>query len=251
MKRKEERKKISFDLNYENIEKLNKIKTELYSEKLASTSDVINSLFDVFIGIEEPVKKSICSFCKLEIKRTNEKIKHVGNPSFQYVELREIRRQYEKIYDFFKLNDMENEDIYALKDMKRINISNGYVVFPNDWVVIKYDPPEDSINAVVIEVMNGWKYNAKHYIFFTYKNFLDSAEEERILEMISSEYPEFEAILKKRLKPIYDINGKLINEKEYSEAPAPGFFFLPDSTEAQFKEIPFGAQIFRTISTED
>ena len=121
-----------------------------------------------------------------------------------------------------------------LKKMKRIEMKNGYLICPDDWIVLDICEPLHSTNAVVIEFKNNDRFNIPHFVFFTDRPLDKEIKKEAImkavefspsLKQLSVEYPE-----------VLDVTGKF-TAKQLKEDPIPGFFIIPEAGETMDKEL--------------
>lgn len=125
-------------------------------------------------------------------------------------------------------------------------IADGFVFYPSEWIVIKNDIRESCRYVGTVEVRNGTRYNAPHFLFFskTPVNRIESEEREKIMTACTEVYPAFRKILKHQIEPQYNENNKLINGEQLISAPTVGLFQIPTYGEAS--DYPAGAMVVRT-----
>ena len=53
--------------------------------------------------------------------------------------------------------------------MKKVFLKEGYVIFPEDWIILPdiYDSPDKCLYAGVVESRNSEKYKIPHFVFFS------------------------------------------------------------------------------------
>lgn len=131
--------------------------------------------------------------------------------------------------------------------MKRIDIAGeSYVVFPDDWVVLNGAVAEACEHVLAVEVKNGDRYSAPHFVYFSdvpARQFDDDIA----IKAIERVWPQVADVRKDMVEPVYDRNGVMLNMKEVSEAPYIGVFEIRDSTSFDAWEKPaYGAMVFRS-----
>ena len=94
--KKDEKVKKSIDFTSKNIKKLDKSK-DIY--KFSSNSEVVNSLINLFLGLEPSVKNSLATICKSEYERLN--IESINSEPFEWIEKQKIQKQYRDLMEFF------------------------------------------------------------------------------------------------------------------------------------------------------
>lgn len=112
--------------------------------------------------------------------------------------------------------------------MKKILLKHGYVQYPDEWVAVKNMDPAECDYCGVVEVRNGNKYKCPKFIFFLDHPVVDltEADEDKINKAIIDKFPDFEDIIDDHVEEKYDENHKLLNLKEWDEAPTIGHFTI-------------------------
>lgn len=106
-----------------------------------------------------------------------------------------------------------------------------------DWVLINSENAPESSKATIVEVQNGARFGARHYVFFdngeTAPKYIDRA--------IRAKCPEYEKILLAKVEPVRDANGSYLNIEQLRNAPSIGYFPARDDIPAS--EAPYGVVI--------
>ena len=245
------RKKISIDFDDKSLKSLEQLKNEVPFTGNVSNSSVINYLLVTFAGLNGYVK---CNFAREAKRLIRELEKRIGEfedeNSFELIEDRKTLEQLKRIFDFFaRGQDLSGEELY---NMVRTNLKNGYVIYPQDWVVLSVESPEKSINAVVIETRNGDKYNIPHFIFFTKETRITQRISELALSEVVKKCPIYQKILDSKVVPVFDSEGNVLNIEEWRESLEPALFFIQDADNpvGSIAGYPFGAKVYRNRKNE-
>ena len=112
--------------------------------------------------------------------------------------------------------------------MKTIFMKNGCLKYPDSWVAVKNMDPEECDYCGVVEVRNGYKYNCPKFIFFLDHPVIDLTEEDedKINKAIIDVFPDFQYIIEDHVQEKLDENYRLLNLKEWDEAPTIGHFTI-------------------------
>lgn len=137
----------------------------------------------------------------------------------------------------------------SLNGMKTVDLKNGTLIIPKDWLLIKPETAKEHCYAGVIECLNHEKYGVPHIVFFTdfaFTNMYTSEFLDEVNELACEVYPDFRKIMAMQVEPVFDSNnkGKMLNQKEYLDAPTIGHFFIADEGWWD-AEPPSGAKIVR------
>lgn len=106
--------------------------------------------------------------------------------------------------------------------MRSIGMKGRRVLIPDapDWILINEDNAAQSTVATIIEIKNGARFNAPHFVHFGD----GGASPQTIDEAILAVYPLYSDILAARVEPVRDSDGNYLNLEELREAPVPGYF---------------------------
>lgn len=233
------KKKISIDIDNDVYDLLTS-----YTDNLnIANGPFINHLLQCFLNLDRQNKYEIA-------KSIKNRIAQIKQEEYQYSELEMANslKQSEMLNSMLMLfTDGKGfqDDIKKDVQMRRIDIKSGYVIFPNDWVVIDLFPAIECDYAGIIEIKNGHKYNAPHFVFFSKKaiNTLTEQDIDEINNYACRIYKKFKNLLKMQVDPVYDENHNLLNAEVWKNAPVLGYFTIPDFGSGL--TYPYGAMIYR------
>ena len=249
------RKKISIDLEFENEEYLDLLK----QKNGIQTGKCINELLSVFAKKEEAsslqsAKDDLLLYCKFQLKCLYKKLDNC--------EPYEERDIYNNIMDYSIIakylndgNDLTQHDLLELKSMKKIELFDGYILVPTDFIFLNVDDAKNCRNAIIIECKNSKKYNIPVFMFFTNFSSIDELGEndyQFIYEKCIQKYKNFSWILANQVTPIHDPDKPmfLLNKDEWDSAPNIGYFFVLAKNDSllqnPYLKNPYGIQLFRT-----
>jgi hypothetical protein len=238
--------KLTIDLTQENRETLEKIK----SEQRIPYGSTINELIHTFGSIPDSIKKEMISFIKQKMQTLYKEMDTAG--VLQLEELNHKSQSYAAIAAF--LNNGKKVTIDKATSLKKIPILDGFLLCPENWIIVNPDAAENSLYACVIECRNSAKYGVPHFVVFTQRQYVKdySAEDENyIFHLCSLAYPKFKEILKMQVKPIEDPDhpGLLLNADLWLNAPTIGIFDIYVNGDPKFGpdyEPIYGARIVPT-----
>lgn len=130
--------------------------------------------------------------------------------------------------------------------MKELEINDGYLHIPDEWIIINNRCPQDSHYVGVVEIRNGEAYNAPHFVFFSVKPIIEltAAEESVIIDCCIDTYPALAGILDQHVPLQFHKNGKIMNGVEWLRSPLAGCFVLPECD--SISSFLYDAMIIRT-----
>lgn len=237
--KKEDKIKKSIDFTIDNIKLLNHYKMELN----LSHNEIVNSLIHILLGLDDSIKKKLTHTCLSEINLLEQ-----PTPRGAYEQLRnnEIKEQYQHLIHFLNYG----KELPVENCMKKIAIQDGYVIFPDDWVVLNISESSISNYVIVVEVKNGSEYNAPKFIYFTQKapGTLTDYDCDLIDAECIMKFPAYQRILDDHISLMFDKNHNPINLKEANESPTPGYFFIQEYKKSSYNSYPYGAMIIRKSS---
>lgn len=223
---------------------------------------IINDAVKNLVSLNGKTANELYAFCAKQAQ-IHEKNARPVNTS-QFSESAEINSQFSKDEELEIANQFRNlAHMYShyaafpssiepkIKDMKRIDIQNGYVVFPKDWILIDWNNPATSQNAFVIEVVDEKnQYQMPHFLFFDESMKTVEAQKNKIFEKAAEAYPRFRKILKLEVEPVYgeeDDKGfrKILNPDEYLNAPKSLIFKIADAGNELIMNYPYNAKVYR------
>lgn len=122
-------------------------------------------------------------------------------------------------------NQIKNSEEKEMK-RKKIELINGYVVVPDDCIVVEETKTDKSDYAAVVAEKNG---TLSHYLVFSEKNISDYTikEEKNLYAYLGTLYPEVEEVRKKEVEAEFK-DGVVVNAEEWKAAPRLGLFPIPE-----------------------
>lgn len=213
-----EKKKLSIDFKEDNYNTL----VDFAQSSGESNSNIINYLVSHFLNLSLDTRKAFAKCCSEELRKEEEKYSSLGE--FEKIKASKRINLYKDLIKFF--TDGKGSILDEKTKMKKIDIFDGYVIFPNDWIIIENQNPNDSNFVGVIEVRNAKKYNIPHFLFFSKFPIrkLSAFDEKIILEHCENAYSDFKKIISMQVEPVYDNNNNILNIESWREAPHIGFF---------------------------
>ena len=200
----------------------------------------VNYLIVLTLDIPEEVKSELSVFSSASL---NETIQHSESKSRYINELsREMQMHYKKMELFWCNNQRAAFDGH--KSMKKIDMKDGYIIYPSDWVVLEdvLRDPKESSRASGVEVYNGRRYGMPHFLLFSNiaKNESYTEDEFKIIEA---------ACLRanSRFADVLKDEQSMVDE----EKPVVGVFNIIATDDPYYDEFdtpPFGCKIIRDIS---
>lgn len=109
-----------------------------------------------------------------------------------------------------------------LPPMRSIQMNGCRVLIPDapDWITVNEGEAIRCNAATIVEVRNAERFDMAHFIYFDN----DDTATKDIDEKIAIVWPEYEEVLKRRVKPVLDSEGKCLNAKEFLDAPNTGYY---------------------------
>ena len=246
--------KFSMDVSGDNKEVLD----ELTSNYMSKYGPMINKIIGTFCRMPKSIKKVIEKACLAEYNRLTAELEHTEE-EFHRKPLEQERDSY------FEILKLINGGIYEIEEeaeeeatMKKIKLADGYLIIPNDWIVVNPEQAENCRYAAVLECRNSTKYGVPHFIYFNncrYVNEFTDSMEENFYQLCKKAWPKFSEIKelsdKNRLVPDPDNKGQYLNAEAHLKAPTIGLFSIQEQGENPFDEPPYGAMIVRTNAEEE
>ncbi|MBQ8165310.1 MAG: hypothetical protein IJZ94_05800 [Clostridia bacterium] len=206
-----------------------------------SNSTVMNYLVSHFLQLSPQIKRIFAKCCVENVKKEQLEFSNLGE-----YEKEEASKRIDICKDltlfFTDGKGYVTEDQY----MKKIKIIDGYVIVPNDWIVVENRIPAECKYVGVIEIFNNNIYKVPHFVFFSDCPIsqITEFEQDIIFTCCEEVYPDFRKIRSMQLKPIYDENKNMLNAELYIKAPIIGLFQI--RTYGIDISFPAGAMIVRT-----
>lgn len=232
-----EKKKLSIDFEMENYN----LMVEFGNRYRMSNSQIINYFIEHFLKLSIESKKEYAKNTAKQI----ESLKKIYSDCQEF-ESTKIAQQISLLEDlqlFFTDGKGYREN--EVEKMKRIEMLESYIIFPQDWIIIMNKEPQNCKYAGVVEIRNSSAYHMPHLLFFSeipiYQ--LSAIEEEMILSTCEIFYPDFKKIRSMQVKPVYDENKVMLNMDLWNKAPIIGLF--PINVYGKDSTFPCGAMIVR------
>lgn len=242
-------KKMSIDLREASDKWLGDIK-ENYGTAYGAS---INDLIFAFASLSDDVKKDFSDFCLTRLHSLSRQMRTAGK--LDYPELEDKAVQYLRLMKYLNNGKPINmDDIENMKVLTSINIKNGAVICPDDWVVIDPGSAKEKEYAGVVSCRNAYLYQIPTFIFFSdhkYARDYTPGEKVNINRLCSEISPEFAEAARNQISLVRDPQDpyKYINEREYLASPVIGYFELHEKGDPLFQseeDFPYGAMIVRT-----
>ena len=216
-------KKLSFDLTDENAKTLERIKKDQH----IPYGQVINSLIEHFCMLSDDIRLELLEFCALKIEEIYKKMDGAGEYEIQTLLMK--NQTYQNLSHFF--NNEHKTDIDSIKikpNMQKIDMFNGYLICPNDYIILNRDDAIHCNHASVVEVRDS-DFGVPHFIFFSLKdvNNYTASDINTIEKLCVKEWPRFQEIIDSLVVPIPDASSvymRYLNEEEFAMSPKIGHF---------------------------
>lgn len=213
--------------------------------------EVIDYVVGATLDVSDETARELARFCEQKGGEARKKLDSLGNWGAGKMQESEARRTadgYEKLANLFSRLSPCADGTVTREPMRRVDLEDGaYVVFPDadDWVVLNEDRAFESSHVLVVEIKNGYKYSAPHFVFFASRP-NSEIDRDTVLGEVASVWPMLSKVRKAVVEPAYDRDGRMLNEKEFNEAPSIGIFEIRDSTSFNsIKDAPYGAVVYR------
>lgn len=147
-----------------------------------------------------------------------------ATPSSDMFSKAERRREASALRGLSNVLETLADGIIPEQPMRKIPIQgNKALLIPDDpenWIVANEEDALCSDKATIVEVRNGKIYGMPHFVVFH----SGDVSTETIDEIVIRAFPKFEETLNRRIDPLYDAKGNLLNLAEWSSSPAIGRF---------------------------
>lgn len=117
------------------------------------------------------------------------------------------------------------------KEITRFAIADGRVfqigVGEEDWVVVNPTGASRAQSVCVINVRNAPKEMPMFVYFVAGKevcNLRRDPDLDAIDQAIIDVWPEYEAVIRQRVEPVFSESGRLVNADVWANSPEPGYF---------------------------
>lgn len=230
-----------------------KILDKLVEKYDSKYSPIMNRIITTFCDMSPQLKSTIESAVMNERHRLMNQLENDHDPFYANAYKKDILN----CEDILRM--MNNGEYDVLEDskeecsMKKIKLQNGYLIIPNDWIVVNPDDAKVSSYAYVMECRNHIKYGVPHFIYLSNDSNYSSDMENHFRELCRINWDGFVKIeeLENKNKLVADPDNptEYLNMNEYLAAPSMGFFKIEEQGERlrlDGQEPPYGAMIVRT-----
>ena len=128
MKNNRFKRSIDFEESSVRLIELYRQEKKIYKTKIAY-SYIINELINKFIFMNRDIKLALLNTCKEELEKLNKEVIDIN--SYSGIKKDEIKKQYIELIKFFT-----DEERLAAGDIRKIEMVNGHVQFPKEWIVL-------------------------------------------------------------------------------------------------------------------
>ncbi|MGO5337911.1 hypothetical protein ACTQZS_14120 [Bilifractor sp. LCP19S3_H10] len=239
----EKRKRMSLDMSAEQYDLLEKASRD------AGTTNgrYILFLIQQFLDLPDSVRHSLFKFCA---SRAQEAVSMAKESSgFQQEEWKQSAASYRNLAFFFQ----KDEAFESAGSMHAIQLKNGTLLIPNNWLILDNADPKKCQYAGVVEVQNGDRYNIPHAVFFTNSKYGKDYSKDfirSITDLCRKKIPTFADMEKDIVQPQRENGsyGPLLNAEKYLASPKIGFFNIPVEGDPVYFSVrnyepPYGAII--------
>ena len=235
--------KFSIDISGDNKRTLDSIT----AKKNIKYGPAINAIIRTLCCMPNGIKNTLTRVCESEYKRLNDLIANTDEGYFC--------SQYEEERDFYlemlTLMHGGNYRIETTETMKKIRLLDGYLIIPNDWIVLNPERAEHSRYAAVLEARNYVKFGVPHFVYFNNfqyaGDYTDHMKNDfmRLCRKAWDGFANIEALSNKnQLVPDPENPGTYLNIDANLKAPIIGLFGIDEQGD-RYKKYPHGAKIVR------
>ncbi|MCR5099323.1 MAG: hypothetical protein K6B14_10275 [Lachnospiraceae bacterium] len=204
---------------------------------------MINFILENLCNMPEKVKRSLLDFCSFQVKNIINQIDYADDFAKQdLIKEKQVYLNIAKIINHGK----------SINILRQINIKNGVLHIPDNWIVVNPEDAEKCQYAAVMECQNSNRYGIPHFILlcnYRYGQDYPKDFENQFIKKCCVKWPNFkEQVLDKQVVGIPSMDGKgLQNEKEFLEAPNIGIFHIWEENDEHLSsdETPYGSKIVR------
>lgn len=212
-------------------------------------SPMINKIISTICDMNPNIKTIIENAILNEYRRLSKTLENASEP--YYIE--SYKNDIAQCEDILKLLNL---GIYNFPKFnfepynKRINLSDGYLIIPDDWIVVNAEKASTCRYVFVLEAKNYIKYGVPHFIYFTNSDTFTNDMEQDFRSLCRKHWSDFNTIekIEKENELITDPANPsgYANMKEYLESPIIGIFPIGEvKTDSDSLDMPFGAKIVR------
>jgi hypothetical protein len=244
-------KKLSIDLTDENFQTLQSLK----KNPKVPYGQAINDLITTFADPPEKVRHEMLNVLTQKLQIIRQQIDTAGK-----YEAESLATEYAAYTDMARIfnywNYLDESTLTPKPVMKKVPLKNGYLVCPENWIILNPKACESCSYAAAIEVHNAvlpyfiWINNHSNADEFTDQDF------STVQKLCEEAYPDFkEMVSDKMIDPIPDPAhpGAYLNLTEWMAAPSIGIYSIyvdGDESYGSDYDPPFGTKIIRNNERE-
>lgn len=238
-------RKISVDLTDENFEALDKFK----ESRNMPYSIIINRLLRILCKSPD-IKEELITICKSRIRTLYAEMDQVG--TFECQKFYNKSAQYMEILSFLTQNpQITVSSILDEAQMKKIRLVDGYLIYPENFILLNESAAQNYRNVCIVEVRNA-QFPVPHFIYFsgnTPAHYTD-ADTTYINQLCVQKWPRFQEIADTAKRPIYDPDNPMrcLNDAEMRTAPQIGYFGIIATNDPNYSDLyaaPYNIKIIR------
>lgn len=206
--------KVSFNPTIENHYVLEDAR---YNSNLSLTQ-IINNYIDFTTNLDESIKMVLVETIDREIEarmrlKTDNSVLLLNNLTNQVNQLVGLKHL---------LTNYINPN--SIIPPSRINLKEGYLQYPDNWMLINAENAFCSTRAYIVELVNYPAGDSSHFVYFDDLKELDEDFYMHIEMELVKKYPQFEDAITNQVRPIYEegkpqIFKNLINKDDYVNCP--------------------------------
>lgn len=199
---------------------------------------ILNNYIDFTTSLDPSIKNPLIEYIDQEIDSRKKLQSHESQLMAQNLEI--------QITQLIGLKNLliNYSIVKETKHLKRINLKEGYLQYPGDWILVNPDDAYKYMRAYVVECRNSEKYNIPHFIYFDDLRERDKEFYNIVENAIVEIYPDFQKIIDSQISAEYkDGEAKtyynITNKEAYFSAPAVGIFLvetLPEIREMRLRD---------------
>lgn len=233
------RQSIDFDAN-----SFNRLKEYKEEHNYSSNSALLNRLIDTFTTLDPEVMYDLARFCQTRKRELAQAKTGAGDIVSQAHQANRMA-QYTGLQLFFTSGEPFTESDPE-PAMRRIDLApgRGYVIFPEDWVVLNENSAKFSSYVYVMETRNHKEYQMPHILVFSEKEKLSDDDCDMFTKAIKGMDQHYNDVLARSIELRKGSDGMFINSEEHLASPYPGYFRIMDSG-LPYADYPYNAMVIR------
>ena len=191
-------KRVVFELTDENAELIDEIR----KQNSITISHVFNSVVELLYKIQDDVNNELVDFCESKVKKICDEM--VGAGEYERGFLINKCYSYQELATFFKSRRIYDIDFFENGTaMQKIDMLNGCLVCPSDYIILNRDDANRSYYASVVEVSNAL-FEVPNFIYFNSKSAKSYKDSDyKIIEKLCvKQYPNFQEIIDSIENPV-------------------------------------------------